>query len=419
MAGDTSRKLPLDGIRIVDLTAVWAGPYATRLLGDLGAEVIKIESPNNPDLLRALSLMPPDTERPWNKSAYFNHNNRDKLGCVLDLASDKGKDILLRLVATSDVVIENYRAEVMDKLGLGYDVLKQAREDIIMVSMPGHGKDGPERDYVAYGTNVEQLAGLVSLSGYIDGPPQKSGISYGDPVAGTAAAGAVIMALIARKRTGKGQYIEFAQRETLTGHIGEYVVGYSITGEVPPRIGNRHPFYSPHGCYAAAGDDQWVTIACRTDAEFAALCDAMGQPGLAHDDRFREAHTRYRNQDAMDAIIADWTRGQDRFAVFNQLTRAGVPSGPVLGHVDLYKDPHLRERGFFQRVRHQDAGSWDMEAPVYRFAGRPMSIRCNAPLFGEHNRYVFADILSMPETEIQELYNHGITADEPNMAAHQ
>lgn len=412
-------KPPLEGVRIVDLTAVWAGPYATRLLGDMGAEIIKIESPRNPDLLRALGFTPPGTEHSWNKAAYFNHNNRSKLGCSLDLASAAGKELFLRLVAMSDVVIENYRAEVLDNLGLGYEVLKTARPDIILVSMPGHGKDGPERDYVAYGTNVEQLAGLVSLSGYIDGPPQKTGISYGDPVAGSAAAGAVLMALLARKRTGKGQYVEIAQRENLTNQIGEYVVGYSITGEIPQRIGNRHPFYAPHGCYPAAGSDHWITIVCRSDEEFRTLCEAMGQPGVADDPRFAEAHHRYANQDELDAIIAHWTSQHDRYELCDLLSKVGVPAAPVLSHIDLYNDPHLRARGFFEHVTHRDAGEWDMERPLYRFARRPTTIRRNAPCFGEHNDYVLGDLLGLSTDQIAALEKEGVTAREPDMASHQ
>jgi len=410
---------PLEGIRIADLTAVWAGPYATRLLADMGAEVIKIESPNNPDLLRALGLLPPGTEDAWNKSAYFNHNNRNKLGCALDLAHPRGKELFLQLVAKCDVVMENYRAEVLDKLGLGYEVLRAARPDVILVSMPGHGKDGPERDYVAYGTNVEQLAGLASLSGYLDGPPQKTGISFGDPVAGTAAAGAVVLALLARRRTGNGQYIELAQRETLTGLIGEHVLGYQVTGEVPERIGNRHPAWAPHGCYPSSGDDAWITIACRNDADFAALCRVMERPDLASDARFALASDRHRNQDALDAEVAAWTRTLDRFDAFRRLAAAGVPACPVLGYRDLYDNEQLRNRGFFEQVTHAQAGSWDMEAPVYRFANRPTSIRRNAPMFGEHNAYVFSQLLGLSDDEIHALEKEGVTASVPNMASHQ
>jgi len=410
---------PLEGIRIADLTAVWAGPYATRLLADMGAEVIKVESPNNPDLLRALSLLPAGTEHAWNKSAYFNHNNRNKFGCTIDLANPRGKELFLELVAKSDVVIENYRAEVLDKLGLGYDVLRRARPDIILVSMPGHGKNGPERDFVAYGTNVEQLAGLASLSGYVGGGPQKTGISFGDPVAGAAAAAAVLLALIARKRTGRGQYIELAQRETLTSLLGEYVVGYSMTHENPPRIGNRHPSWAPHGCYPSSGEDEWVTVACRDDAEFASLCRVMGCPDLIADSRYATADSRYRHQDDLDETIAAWTKSRGRMEAFEALTAAGVPAAPVLGYRDIYDNPHLRERGFFEQVTHPEAGSWDMERPLYRFARRPTSIERNGPCFGEHNAYVFGELLGLSEAEIAQLEKEGVAARTPNMSSHQ
>lgn len=410
---------PLEGIRIADLTAVWAGPYATRLLADMGAEVIKVESPNNPDLLRALHLLPPEVERAWNKSAYFNHNNRNKLGCAIDLSKPKGRELFLSLVAQSDVVIENYRAEVLDKLGLGYEVLKSVKPDIILVSMPGHGKSGPERDYVAYGTNVEQLAGLASLTGYIDDAPHKTGISYGDPVAGAAAAAAVLLALLVRRRTGKGQYIELAQRETLTALIGEAVLEYGITGKQPRRIGNRHPCWAPHGCFPAAGEDNWITIACRNDRDFAALCSVMGRPELATDPRFAAAHHRYQNQDELDRIIAEWTSSLDRFKAFELLRSAGVPAAPVLGYRDLYDDPHLRQRGFFETVTHREAGTWDMEGPLYRFARRPTAIERNAPCFAEHNDYVFKQLLGLSDAEVEELEKEGITARDPNMASHQ
>ncbi len=411
--------LPLAGIRIVDLTAVWAGPYATRILGDMGAEVIKIEAPRSPDLLRALSMLPPETAHSWNKSAYFNHNNRSKKSVILDLASETGRNLFLELVAKADVVIENYRAEVMDKLNINYDVLRSVKEDIILVSMPGHGKNGPERDYVAYGTNVEQLAGLASLSGYLDGPPQKSGISYGDPVAGVAGAGAVMMALLSRSKTGKGQYVEIAQRENLTAMIGEAVVGYSITGETSQRIGNRHPFYSPHGCYPAAGENRWFTIACRDDFEFASLAYEMGKPELAEDPRFAEAATRHKNQAELDEIIAGWTENQPEDVLAARLETAGVPCAPVLTPRDVFHDEHLRERGFFERVTHAQAGEWDMERPIYRFAARPARIERNAPMFGEHNDEIFSEILGLSSEQIAELRARGITADEPDMSAHR
>lgn len=412
-------KLPLEGIRVADLTAVWAGPYATRLLGDLGAEIIKVESPLHPDQLRALGFTPPGTPNPWNCAAYFNHNNRNKFGCALDLASEQGRDTFLKLVPKCDIVIENFRADVLDTLRLGYDELRKVRDDIILVSMPGHGKDGPEKDFVAYGTNVEQLSGLVSLSGYIDGPPQKSGISYGDPVGGTLAAGMAIAALIARKRTGKGQYIELSQREGLTSLIGEQVLGYNITGKLPERIGNRHPFYAPHGCYPTAGEDQWVTIVCRDDDEFQVLCTLIDQPDLAIDERFATAPARHANQAALDADIAAWTRQRDREEVFELLAENGIPAAPVWSAADLYDNDHLRARVFFEPTWHRDAGNWEMERPVYRFAERPTRIRMNAPAFAEHNDYVFRDLIGLSAEEVAQLEAAGVTARVPNMSSHQ
>jgi benzylsuccinate CoA-transferase BbsF subunit len=277
---------PLAGIRVVDLTMVWAGPFGTRLLGDYGAEVIKVESPRAWDLLRSLGMIPRDVPRWYNQSAYFNHNNRGKYGVALDLSSERGREILLQLCAVSDVIVENFRTDVMDKLGLDYEAVRAANPRIIYISMPGHGKTGPERDYVAYGSNVEQLAGLVSLSGYEGGEPLKTGFSYGDPMAGTALVAAVAMAVRQRNRTGEGCQIDLAQRENLGMFVGEYLVDYSMNREPRPPIGNRHAHFAPHNVYRCAGEDRWVAIACETDEHFAALCDVIGRPDLVADPRY-------------------------------------------------------------------------------------------------------------------------------------
>jgi crotonobetainyl-CoA:carnitine CoA-transferase CaiB-like acyl-CoA transferase len=411
-------RLPLEGIRILDLTAVWAGPYATRLLADMGAEVIKVEGAANPDMLRSLAFLPEPDPRSYNKAAYFNHNNRNKLACSIDLNRPEGIDLVLRLAAVSDVIIENFRADVMDRLGLSYERVKAARPDIIYVSMPGHGKSGRERGYVAYGTNVEQLAGLVSVTGYLGGPPQKSGISYGDPTAGTAAAGAVVCALVHRQRTGQGQRVELAQREAVTTMIGEYVVGYSITREIPERLGNRHPYHAPHGCYPAAGEDKWVVIACRNDAELCALCAVMEREDLTRGSRFADEASRYANQADLDEVIAGWTSGLDREEAAQRLQAAGVPAAPVLNHVDLLEDEHLRKRGFFEEVEHPEAGNWPMEGPVWRFHASQPHIRHNAPMFAEHNDYVLRGLLGLSESEVRGLIEAGVVGVEPNMAGH-
>lgn len=222
------KRLPLEGIRVADLTMMWAGPYATRVLAEMGAEVIKIESPTAWDNIRTL-IPQPGVEEPWNSSFYFNDYNRDKKSLTLDLAQEQGRATFLKLVAKCDVVIENYRAEVLGNLGLGYEVLRQAKHDIILVSMAGYGKTGPERDQVGFGPIIEQMSGLTSMTGYgDDGVPTKTGLSYGDPVAGKAAASAVALALIKRRKTGEGTFIDLGQREVLSTFIGEAFVAASL-----------------------------------------------------------------------------------------------------------------------------------------------------------------------------------------------
>jgi crotonobetainyl-CoA:carnitine CoA-transferase CaiB-like acyl-CoA transferase len=412
-------RLPLHGVRVLDLGMAWAGPYATRLLADMGAEVIKVEAVGNWDFIRTFTGQKPSVERVWDKSPFFNHLNRNKYGCVLDLSQEKGRELFLRLVKVSDVVLDNFRAEVMDNLRLGYDVLSQANPEVIVVTMPGHGKTGPERDFPAYGTGVEQLSGLCHLSGYADGPPRKTGISYGDPVAGVAAAGAVALALWDRRRTGRGQYVEVAQRENLINLIGEQIVGYSMSGREPPRRGNRHSSMAPHGCYPCRGDDQWLTIACEDDAQFAALCATMGRPELTEDERFADVVSRHRNQDALDALVSDWTRERGKEDVSEALQAVGVPASPVLSVPEVFADPHLRARGFYESVSHSVAGVWEVEGPHWRLSESPGHVRLPAPAFGEHNGYVLGEMLGLSAEEIAALEREGVTGTAPDWSVHE
>lgn len=412
-------RLPLHGLRVLDLTMSWAGPFATRLLGDMGAEVIKIEAVRSWDLLRTFTGQPPTVERVWDKSPYFNHNNRNKYGCVLDLANPRGRELFLRLVPTADALIENFRPGTLDDLGLSYEVLAAANDRLIVVSMPAHGDSGPERDFIAYGTNVEQLSGLCHLTGYPAGPPHKTGLSYGDPMAGIAAAGALALALWHRRRTGRGQRIEVAQRENLINVIGEHILAYAMTNQEPERRGNRHSSMAPHGCYPCAGDDQWITIACQNDAQFAALTSVIGQPALLQDPRFADAAARHRHQDELDPMIAAWTGGRDKGAAAAALQAAGVPAAPVQTVPDIFQDEQLRARGFFEQVTHAVAGTWEMESPHWRLSETPAHIRLPPPSFGEHNYWVFRHLLGLSAEEIEALYAQGITGDVPDWSVHE
>ena len=405
--------LPLAGVRILDLSKVWSGPYATRLLADMGAEVIKLEAAHAWDVTRALSLQSTKIERIYNKSPYFNVYNRNKYGCAIDLSHPKGRGLALRLAAISDVVVENFRSDVMAGLGLDYEALRGAREDIIMVSMPSHGLSGPDAHRVAYGTHIEQLAGLVSLSGYRDGGPQRSAISFGDPMAGATAAGAIIAALIQRRRTGRGQHIEVAQWEALLPFLGELFLECGMTGATPPRRGNRHSSMAPHGVYRCRGEDAWVAIAVASDAEFAALCDVIGRPELARDERFADVVSRHRNQDALDEIVSNWTAEMPHSEAAARLQATGVSASPVLTIPELMKDPHLDERGYWAEVAHRDAGVWTMDGPPWRFDDAPAHVRLPAPCFAEHNDYVLRDLLGLNEDEVAELERDGVVASEP------
>jgi crotonobetainyl-CoA:carnitine CoA-transferase CaiB-like acyl-CoA transferase len=395
---------------------VWAGPSGTRLLADMGAEVIKVESARSWDMLRSLHFLAGSPHGWWNKAAYFNHNNRNKYGITLDLQTERGRELALRLVAMSDVVVENYRADVIGKLRLDYDDLRAVKPDIILVSMPSHGKSGPESHHVAYGTNVEQLSGLASITGYPGMGPHKSAIAYGDPNAGAIAAAAALAALHHRRATGEGQHVEVAQWEAMIGNIGEYILAHEM-GEPAVTLGNRH-ISRVQGVYECATPDEWVAISAGSDAEFAALCTAIGRSELARDARFADVVARRHHHDELDAIVGGWARGRSQDEAARALQAAGVSAAPVLKIPRLMANEHLRARGFWESVAHAEAGTWDMEGPVWRMSRTPAHIRMPGPMFGEHNSWVLHDLLGLTDAEIAALDAEGVTAREPNLGVH-
>ncbi len=403
------KRLPFEGVRVLDLTMMWAGPYATRLLAEMGAEVIKVESPRAWDNIRTL-IPQPGVDEPWNSSYYFNDYNRDKKSLVLDLANVRGHEVFLQLVQHVDIVIENYRADVMDNLGLGYETLKAAREDIILVSMAGFGKTGSERGQVGFGPIIEQMGGLISLTGYgDDGEPYKTGISYGDPVGGIAAAGAVGLALIRRKKTGRGIHVDLAQRETMASMAGEAFVAASLRSESPVHHGNRSPRWAPQGVYPCRGEEQWLAISVRDDTEWAALASAIGASGLA---RLSLAERRHRH-DEIDTRIREWSEAQDPQAAMVALQAVGVPAGRVLDTDGVHEDPHLLARGFWVELPHPRMEPWKQPASAWRFAEANPRLRRHAPLFGEHTAEILRDLLGMNDADIASLEAAGVTSHAP------
>ena len=365
---------PLSGVRVADFTWVWAGPFCTLQLAHMGAEVIRMESVRRVCLLR---MFPPwlDGQPGINRSGYFNQYNQGKRSVNLDLSHPEGKEIAKKLVAISDVAAENFAGGVMDKLGLGYEVLKQVKPDIIMVSMSGYGQTGPESEYVSYGPAQVPLAGMSSLTGYVDWPPGHVGMSYGDPNAGLHAAFALLAALLYRHRTGKGQYIDMSQWESTMAVLAEGIMDYTMNGTQPPRSGNRDPWMAPHGIFRCApaqgelppgtlAEDQWVSIACGSDDEWLALCGAMGQADLADDPRFRTLEDRKANEEALEAIVEEWTSGLEPIAVTERLQQAGVAAFPPMPNYMLDADPHLAARNYWVEKEHPEVG-------VRRHAGIP------------------------------------------------
>ena len=395
------KKLPLEGIRVADLTMMWAGPYATRILAEMGAEVIKIESPKAWDNIRTL-IPQPGAKEPWNSSYYFNDYNRDKKSLTLDLAHPLGNETFLKLVARCDVVIENYRAEVLDNLGLGYDVLRGVRPDIILISMAGYGKTGPERNHVGFGPIIEQMSGLASMTGYgDDGVPFKTGVSYGDPIAGKAAASAVALALIRRRKTGEGSFIDLAQREVLSSLIGEAFVAASLRGEDPVHRGNRHPRFFAQGVYRCAGEEQWVAVTMRTEDDWKRAAAALAVSSDTVD------------ADEIDARIGGALRERDPGEVVALLQGAGVAASRVLDTVEIHNDAQLNERGYWVELPHPRMPVWKQPRTAWWMREARPTPRRHAPLFGEHNEELLRGLLGLDEKEIAALREGGVIGDTP------
>jgi benzylsuccinate CoA-transferase BbsF subunit len=419
--------LALEGLRILDMTQIAAGPYATLLLGFMGADIIKVESCSRMDINRGLARPTPETyrmypqgvpgERPWNRSAHHIHRNVNKRSVTLDLAHPRGKELFTRLAAACDALIENYRASVLDRLGLGYPVLSAANPRLIYVKISSQGATGPERDYGSLGSTLEQTAGLASITGYVDGRPLMTNETYPDPVVGLLAVGALMAALRRRRRTGKGTFVDLSQREVSVALLGEAVVDYSLSGRVAAPIGNAHPLMVPHGVYPCRGDDRWVSLAVGTGDEWRGLCRAIGQPGLAEDARFTTPQARQRHQSALDAIISTWTRERGHYQAMYTLQDHGVPAGAVLTGGEVIADPHLEARKFWDTVDHPEVGTYRQVTTPWKLSKQPRRATSPAPGLGEHNRDILGELLGLSGEEVEVLEAQGVIGTQPTGSA--
>ncbi|HEY8517531.1 MAG TPA: CoA transferase [Candidatus Binatia bacterium] len=406
MSATANRKKPLEGIRVADFTWVWAGPFCTLQLAHLGAEVIRVESSTRTCVTRLLPPWP-DGQPGINRSGYFNQYNQGKRSLALNLKDPAALEIAKDLIRASDVVVENFAAGVMERMGLGYEVCRSLREDVIMISLSGYGSTGPEREYVSYGPAQVPLSGFSSVTGYRGWRPMHIGISYGDPTAGLQGAIAVLAALVHRRKTGRGQYIDLSQWESTMALLPEAITAYTMTGKAPERDGNHDVLWAPHNVYRCAGEDRWVSIVVANDDEWRALAGVI-DPALADDPRFATMAERKRNEDVLDEIISAWCASRTDTEVRDVLQAAGVAAYPAMTNKDLHEDPHLGSRDYFVELPHPEVGTRRHMGIPYKLHGTPLRVWRAAPCFGEDTDWVLREVLRYDESRIAELHASGV-----------
>lgn len=382
--------LALDGVRIADFSWQIAGPTCTRYLGAMGAEVIRVESNRRPD--------------PYRERSISHFINQSKKSVTLNLAHPKGIELAKQLISLSDVVIENFAPGVIERLGLGYEELRRCRPEIVMLSSAGLGHSGPDMQQVAYGTLVQCFTGWSALQGYPGRGPDIGGI-WTDPMVGMMEVFLINAALHRCWESGEGQYIDLSMAEATTMLLPEIVMDYAMNGRVREPMGNRHQSHAPHGNYPCLGNDQWIGIAVSDDRQWRALCRVLDAGELLSDPRFAHSETRWQNQDALDQELAPFTRMHDSLELMELLQKSGVPAGPTMSTEQLWSNPHLRARGFFGTYQEQDEEGILRELPTvpWRFNGRVEARITGQPTRGQHNTYVFDELLGLSQVEVEAL----------------
>ncbi len=408
MEPEAGGRLPLSGVRVIELSVAIAGPTAGRYLAHFGAEVIRVESRKRPDNNRQFypagsTVIDPDL------APSFGEFNANKLSLGLNLEDPRGIEIVRRLARISDVVLDNFAARVLENFGLDYERLHRLNPRIILARMQGQGSTGPRRDFISYGEQIQCLTAIKYLTAYEGGQPNGPGSSYPDHVSGVMAAFAVVAALLRRQKSGAGQQIDLSQAQATTAMLGPILMDALANGRSQTPLGNRDPAAAPHGVYRSAGDDRWIAIAVHTEQQWQALCRVMGAPALAADPRFAALPGRLANQDALDLLVETWTAGRDPGEAMAALTAAGVPAGAVQDTPDLiYRDPHLAARRFILAGPHKRRGTITFGGVGTRLAGVEPPIRWASALLGEHTEYVLGDLLHMDPTAIADLAAAGV-----------
>ena len=418
------QRLPLEGIRVLDLTVVWAGPACTMYLADLGAEVIRVDNPYVfPTATRGTMPRPPAAivdqlgplsgypdgdpgDRPWNRHNMFSSHARNKLSCTLRLGTDLGTEMFLRMAETADVVVENNTIGVLPKLGLDWATLHARNPRLIELRMPPMGLEGPYADWLGFGANFEALCGLTGIRGYSDDDSTSlSSVFHMDPASGAGGAFAVMMAIARRQETGIGELIEFPQSENMLQHIGEYLIDAARTGRRHTPNGNRSLSAFPQGCYPCSGDDQWVVISVPDDPSWQRLLEAVGDPVLG-EDRFAHRAGRREHHDEIDVRLAAWTSARTAHDAFTACQEASVPAGPVLRESELRADTHLAARDWFRTQGSDDLGWHPFPGRQWRWTAPDMPW---GPInrLGDANNHVYRDLLGLDDAEMEALVAQG------------
>ncbi len=396
-------KLPLEGVRVLDFGWFYAAPHTGAWLGALGAEVIRVESAARIEYNREAANARAEGLPGINRSSIWNGVNFSKLGVTLNLSTDEGKKLARQLAGKCDIVIENFSAGVMDRLGLGYDSLSQINPGAILLSCSTLGAFGPESKVSGLGPNIQVYAGLPHLSGYEGGPPALGGGSWPDFVVGIIGTFATLVALRDRKRTGRGQHIDLAMAEVITSMIPEAVMDYLMNGKEHGRQGNHDPEMSPHSVYPASGYDQWVAIAVSNDDEWRAMCEVAGHPEWIENPKFADLKSRKKNEAELDSLISEWTKRESPYGIMHTLQEAGVSAAPVMSVFDLVASPHLLERGYFVDIDHPEVGPRMTPGIPVKFSGMPKLNYYAAPTLGQHNDFVFKEIVGLDDAAYDRL----------------
>ncbi len=412
---------PLLGTRAIVLTQAWGGNWCTALLGMMGADVIQVEVRRRPDSWRGDYGAPiplglrdvPTAEHPWNLNYLYNAVSLNKRCITIDLSEPDGLAVFRRLVPLADLIVENFSPRVMRNLGIGFADLQALKPDIILASLSAYGATGPWSNVPGIGGTIEPTSGQSALLGYLDGPPLNSGQMYPDPIAGLYGLLGLTTALHHRECTGQGQWIDLSMQEANLSVVGDAALEFTTNGTPRRRLANRHTSFAPHGIYPTLGEERWIALACEDEVQWRALCELTDNAAWAMDERFATNRARKVHEDALDTAIAEWAAAHERDDLVARLVSVGVLAAPVLDSREVAQDAHLRERGVVRAVYHPEAGTRLQAALPMHFSRTPATIVRHAPLQGQHNHEVFAELLGMSADEVDDLIRRGISGSGP------